>query len=329
MSPVSSNVNDAPPPLVSFALPVRNGERFLPRALESILAQDLADLEIVVCDNQSTDGTVEIGEEFARRDRRVRFIRNSENVGQIANFNRVLELARGTYFRWIGADDYLDPTYASQCVAALEADRDAIAATTYQAHIRDDGTIDYAEYQGQRLDSYQPHRRFGRMMWFFTADYRFIDPIYTMFRRQVLADSSRLRAVPHTDMVLSAELALLGRFIHVPKKLAYRRREPSDYDEHERLAREYHPQRPQDLAWSTLKMCQVFSSLVGEQRLTLWQKTRCRLAIARFVTTINLLSARRVTHAVARRVIPSGVRTWLKGKRAGSRMSSQSQESGA
>ena len=110
----SGPISDRPLPRVSFAIPVRNGERFLGRALDSLLAQDFDDFEIVVCDNASTDKTPEVMRRYAERDRRVRCTRNEEDIGQIENFNRVYELARGEFFRWMGADDWLEPDIRTQ-----------------------------------------------------------------------------------------------------------------------------------------------------------------------------------------------------------------------
>ena len=81
-------------PRVSFAIPVCNAERFLGRAINSLLDQEFKDIEIVVSDNASTDGTRDLMQGFSQRDKRVRYIRNEKNIGQIENFNRVCELAR-------------------------------------------------------------------------------------------------------------------------------------------------------------------------------------------------------------------------------------------
>jgi glycosyltransferase involved in cell wall biosynthesis len=72
-------------PLVSIGLPVYNGERFLGAALESIVSQSWADLEVVVSDNASTDRTPEICSAFASRDPRVHYRRNPHNLGAAPN----------------------------------------------------------------------------------------------------------------------------------------------------------------------------------------------------------------------------------------------------
>ncbi|HET9120226.1 MAG TPA: glycosyltransferase, partial [Solirubrobacterales bacterium] len=85
-------------PLLSVGLAVRNAQETIERCVESILSQDLADLELIVCDNASDDGTIETVESYALRDRRVRLSVNPVNVGSHENMNLALGAARGTYF---------------------------------------------------------------------------------------------------------------------------------------------------------------------------------------------------------------------------------------
>ena len=108
-------------PMVSIGVPVYNGERYLRRTLDSLTAQTYTDLEIVISDNASTDGTAAIAREFVSRDARVRYVRNDTNIGAIPNFLRVLELSSGKYFTWTAADDARPQDAIERCVDALEA----------------------------------------------------------------------------------------------------------------------------------------------------------------------------------------------------------------
>src|SRR5215813_5507947 len=85
-------------PLVSIGLPVYNEERFLRETIESLLAQDFQDFELIISDNASSDGTEKICREFVVLDRRVRYERSEANRGAFVNFDRVFELASGKYF---------------------------------------------------------------------------------------------------------------------------------------------------------------------------------------------------------------------------------------
>ena len=101
--------------MVSICIPTYNGSAFLRQCLDSALAQVDVDLEVVVLDDASQDGTGEIVQEYAQHDRRVRFHRNSENLGSVGNRNRCIELARGEWIKPLFQDNYLAP----DCVASM------------------------------------------------------------------------------------------------------------------------------------------------------------------------------------------------------------------
>ena len=214
-------------PVVSFGVPVRNGAAFLRRLLESLEAQDFDNFEVVVCDNQSTDETRDIVQEFASSDRRFKYFLNETNIGQIENFNLVFERSSGRYFRWIGSDDWLEPSYARRCVEAFEANPDAVGVTTLWKYIDDEGQEEFIEYSGRRVDSKYLLPRMSRMLLALQATLG-MDPIYSALRSNVLKESGMLPIGLWTDRALSLRLAIMGPFVHVHECLAYRRnsREP-------------------------------------------------------------------------------------------------------
>jgi glycosyltransferase involved in cell wall biosynthesis len=93
-------------PIVSIGMPVYNGEEFIVEALESLLGQTFINFELIISDNASEDRTGEICTEYALRDSRIRYIRQKQNIGAVANFQFVLDTAVGEYFMWNAADDY-------------------------------------------------------------------------------------------------------------------------------------------------------------------------------------------------------------------------------
>lgn len=115
-------------PGVSIGLPVRNGERFLSQALASLLGQSYEDFELIVSDNASDDRTASIVAEAAARDSRVRLDRSAENLGAVANFNRVLGLARGEHFMWAACDDLWEPDYVKVLAERLAREPQAVLA---------------------------------------------------------------------------------------------------------------------------------------------------------------------------------------------------------
>ena len=186
-------------PALSIGLAVRNGGQLVERCIESILSQDFTDLELVICDNASDDGTIRKLEEYARADRRIRFSVNQVNIGSHENMRRVLDISRGTFFRWISDDDWLEPGCLSTCVRALESRPDAIGVTTWFTIHTPDGSTRYEEYRGEFPNSPDPARRFERMLWFFHAGDAKYDPIYGIYRRDRLMRTSFPRPSERTD----------------------------------------------------------------------------------------------------------------------------------
>src|SRR5262245_47649967 len=90
-------------PRISVCIPTYNTARYLPEAIESVLAQTYDDFELVICDNASTDATPQLCRRYD--DPRVRYVRFDELVNQGNNWNRCLRLARGDYIALLHADD--------------------------------------------------------------------------------------------------------------------------------------------------------------------------------------------------------------------------------
>ncbi len=107
-------------PRVSIGMPVYNGEEYVRKALDSLLAQTFAGFELIISDNASTDNTQAIGQEYASRDRRIIYRRQPENRGAAFNFRYVLHQARAGYFMWAAADDLWGREFIQKAVECLD-----------------------------------------------------------------------------------------------------------------------------------------------------------------------------------------------------------------
>lgn len=94
--------------LISVIIPAYNVEGYLPRCLDSVLAQTHRELEVIVINDGSTDGTAAIADAYALRDSRVRVIHQA-NAGLATVRNRGIELARGSYVSFVDGDDEIEP----------------------------------------------------------------------------------------------------------------------------------------------------------------------------------------------------------------------------
>ncbi len=161
-----------PKPLVSVIVPVYNGEKFLRPCLESILRQDMADMEILVVDDGSRDGTRALAEEMARADGRIRPI-HQDNGGVSSARNAALKVCRGKYIRFVDADDVLPPDSMTTLLSGMrEGDNDlVIAAYTevtgarrdYRCLAREDGQVDQDAFL--RLFSRYANSFFYGVLW--------------------------------------------------------------------------------------------------------------------------------------------------------------------
>jgi glycosyltransferase involved in cell wall biosynthesis len=109
-------------PTVTAVIPCYNYGHFLPRALASVLGQPGVDVEVIVIDDASPDGSGAVACRLAAADERVRAIVHERNRGHIATYNEGLEQARGDYVVLLSADDALTPGALARAAALFEAE---------------------------------------------------------------------------------------------------------------------------------------------------------------------------------------------------------------
>lgn len=203
-------------PKVSVLVPVYNGGRFLGECLDSILAQDFADMEILLVDDASTDGSAKTIEQYAVRDPRLRYWRNSRTLGLTANSNACLRVASGEYIKFVHQDDKLLCRSAiRKLVAALDAHPGVVLAACRQ-HVT--GTpvhpiilSDQVRLlNGQKLILAGLERNTNLVG----------QPSLTLFRRSHAARGFDERFTGHMDIEMWCHLLEQGDFIYLPEPLA-------------------------------------------------------------------------------------------------------------
>lgn len=120
---VNMDPDRARDPFVSIVTPVYNGEPYLQECLDSVMAQTYSNWELVVLNNCSTDRSLEIVQQYAKQDQRIRIHNNQAFVGMIRNHNIALGLAssESKYCKVLHADDRLLPDCLTQMVRIAEA----------------------------------------------------------------------------------------------------------------------------------------------------------------------------------------------------------------
>jgi glycosyltransferase involved in cell wall biosynthesis len=118
-------------PKLSVLVPTYNYARYLPEAIESVLAQDLEDFELLVSDDCSADGSAEVIARYAAKDRRIRCQIHKARLGMVQNWNWCLSEARGEYIKYVFGDDKLaSPQALSRLLGLLEANPSATLAAS-------------------------------------------------------------------------------------------------------------------------------------------------------------------------------------------------------
>ncbi len=205
------------PPLVSIGLPVYNEARHVDAALAALRAQDYPRIEIIVCDNASTDETLAACRRQAAGDPRIRIELAGENIGVTGNFRRAFDLAQGEYFMWASGHDLWSPGLVSECVQLLQDHPDACLAYA---------SCDWIGPAGEpfaRESGWYDTRGMAAAARFFTVLWGNMHPVLGVMRSDRLRECGPMPALVGGDLVLLADLSLRGSFLHAARSRWSRR----------------------------------------------------------------------------------------------------------
>lgn len=212
-------------PLVSVGLPVYNGERYITHAIESVLSQTYDRIELIISDNASDDRTQEIACIYAEQDPRVRYVRQASNLGAARNFNHVFRLAQGEFFKWLAADEGVEPQFVELCVNSLNYNAEAVLACTQYVIISESGDNELYTCDNS-LTANAAADRFCKLI----RDYKInVLPIWGLIRRAALQRTRLLLPYVRSDYWLMTELALLGPWVQSPEHLTHLRTHAKAY----------------------------------------------------------------------------------------------------
>ncbi len=249
---------------LSIGLPVYNGEKYLAETLDSLLLQTFCDFELIISDNASSDRTQEICTSYAKQDSRIRYHRQSENLGASANYNLVFAESDAKYFKWAAHDDLYAPTFLERCMELLDEREDVVLAFTRGQEIDENGVVtrEYPDREGiAEMNDYQ---RFKSMV----VGYQPFIPVFGVAHRKTLAQTKLIGGYSGSDRPLIGELALRGNLFEVPEILfSYRvHREQSWGGGKSKRAQQawYDPSRKGRLTFPTWR-------LLLEHELSMWR----------------------------------------------------------
>lgn len=226
-------------PKVSIGMPVYNGQEYLEDAVNAILRQSFEDFELIISDNCSTDDSVAICETLAAMDPRIRLVRQTENLGAIGNFNALVHLANGQYFKWAAHDDLMESSFLKRCVEALDQDetlawchsrsdmvdangrsfREILPPDDPELEFSSDGEVTWKGHPRVGFDSDDPIVRFQGVI----LGTNWCVDSYGLFRLESLKRTRLLLPFYGAEKVLLGEVSLFGRYHEIPELLFYQR----------------------------------------------------------------------------------------------------------
>jgi glycosyltransferase involved in cell wall biosynthesis len=210
-------------PRLSIAVPVRNGGGFLAQTLDSLLAQNYSDFELIISDNASTDETESVCRAYAAHERRIRYYRSSQDFGSARNYNHLFQQARAEYFKWAAADDLYDPEFVGCCMEVLERDQRVVLAYTQTRFIDENGAALDVSDPGFNLLSDSA----GERLCYVIHASHWVNAIFGVIRAKCLRRTRLLPDYPGGDYALLGELTLAGKFAEIPESLFLRRLHPA------------------------------------------------------------------------------------------------------
>lgn len=195
--------------LVSIGVPVKNGGHTLRYALDSILAQDYKNLEIIISDNDSTDDTALIALEYQKRDSRIIYHRQYLFLTALENFRFVLDEAQGEYFMWAAHDDTRSQEYVSGLLGAMKIDPEPILCfgdLWVTDSIDKEGRVTPYDFDNTNLRPIQRIRKAAHMM---------CAHFYGLWRTDVLRSIQFHPCAWCPDLPIMVAGAYLGKFKYI------------------------------------------------------------------------------------------------------------------
>ena len=155
--------------IISIIVPAYNAERYLRRCLDSVIAQTYDDLEIILVNDGSSDGTAALAKNYASRDSRIRLI-DKPNGGVSSARNTGLECVSSEAFLYVDSDDWVEPNMVERLAKLMDESIDIVFcgndAALCPGEIKPQEVIQLEEWDGprQRLE-FMRHERMTGMLW--------------------------------------------------------------------------------------------------------------------------------------------------------------------
>ncbi|MEX0323555.1 MAG: glycosyltransferase family 2 protein [Puniceicoccaceae bacterium] len=161
---------------ISVVVPTYNRAHLLPEVLDSVLKQSWQDWECIICDNDSSDGTTEVVDEYIKKDERFRFIRNKENLGPVRNWTTGVEATSSEWTKILYSDDMLHPDALQRFIKPVMENPDLAFVIASDGYAKAGDAGELRPSSSYLQDSFISHASFD------------VSPSLALLRRDALLD---------------------------------------------------------------------------------------------------------------------------------------------
>lgn len=231
---------------VTIGFPIYNGAAHVDATLQSLLAQSHGNLRILISDNASNDGTLDILRKYAESDNRIELHEQAQNVGAIANFAYVLEKARTGWFMFAAHDDKWSPNFVSSLMEVADSHPSAEILVPQVHFTFEDGRVPIISPLDESVFGMRGASKVRSLLKVAHGSW-----LYGLHRTQCLKDAFRhTAAYPHVwgaDLILLLPSILRGNiagtndavFSHLETPLSRQRYRPATLQDQLRLNRDF------------------------------------------------------------------------------------------
>lgn len=199
---------------VSVIVPIYQVEAYLPRCLDSILAQTFTDYELILVNDGTKDGCPAIMQAYADRDSRIRQV-HKENGGLSSARNAGLDVARGEYIAFLDSDDYVKPDWLADIVRAADESGAEQVLYNYALVIDDQEKDTYLQFDDETIDV----DRLGLDNYFYQywMPYRHGQEAWSKLYRRSVIENNGLRFAPNKEVFAEDTLFSAMYLMHTHK----------------------------------------------------------------------------------------------------------------
>ena len=202
---------------ICIGVPTYNGESTLGKTLESLECQSFKDFTVMISDDNSTDGTLDIIKSFCNKNDNFSYTVNKSNLGMFANCNKLFSNSNSKYFGWVPQDDLREKDFLKECYLGLESNNKSVLAYAQTGvRYKKKNILMHINTIDSISNIKDPYYRYTNLT------KNFHDSIvYGLIRSKALNETSLWKNLNGSANRLIFELCLLGEFIQIKKVLSY------------------------------------------------------------------------------------------------------------